>query len=456
MGEHDRVNVKDIAKRTAKISTQTQPTFLEVSPQYSLRPYQKRAVDAVLRELIDHDRVLLHAPTGSGKTRMAMNVVSMHLRQNAPTMVLWLAPTKELVKQAAEDFSVAWGTQGDVPAVVIQWRGGGETFSHGTTIRRNTVLVAGIHMAGKSVNADPWIERSLLEKVSLVVFDEAHHSIAPTFQELVEGILTDSGISSRRLLGLSATPGRANLEETKSLVEMYEGRKVVIGEGNNPVRYLVDNGFLARAVVETHKVDFLSPLTTQGSDYAPSDLEHLGQNEDHNQEIVNLVQELFDEGHLRVIAFTPSVDSAEKCAADMHRRGYAYAHAVSGVTSADKRDYYTRTFQQPVASNGNPQVLFNCNVLTAGFDAPEISAAVIGQPTKSAVRLQQMIGRALRGPQSGGTEKAVIHMLVDKSFTKYAELADMFCQWESIWEESNPNEPTHDSTSSLIEGQDND
>ena len=411
------------------------PTFDEVSPRYSLRPYQKNAVDAVLRTLENHDRVLLHAPTGAGKTRMAMSVVSMHLRQNAPTMVLWLAPTKELVEQAAKAFSAAWEAQGDVNAVVIQWRGGGERFTHGTTILRNTALIAGLQMAGQSVSTDEWIERSLLDRVSLVVFDEAHHSVAPTFRNLVEGILAGGDRAKRRLLGLSATPGRANSEETRGLVKMYKGQKVSIGEGGNPVRYLVDKKYLARAVIETHEVQSSAAPTGQGEEYSDSTLARLGEDSERNNRIVDLVQRLFDEGHRRVIAFTPSVASAEDCASTMRSKGCPYAHAVSGATPADARDYYTRNFQIPVASDPNARVLFNCNVFTAGFDAPEISAAVIGQPTKSAVRLQQMVGRALRGPKSGGTEEAFIHMVVDASYSEFADLADMFCQWESLWEE---------------------
>ena len=135
----------------------------------------------------------------------------------------------------------------------------------------------------------------------------------------------------------------------------------------------------------------------------------------------------------------------------MQRNGWAFAHAVSGATAADKRDYYTRTFKQPVNTNGNPQVLFNCNVLTAGFDAPEISAAVIGQPTKSAVRLQQMVGRALRGPESGGTEEATIHMMVDASYSDYADLAEMFCQWESLWEETTQKKFYNEDSTTLEE-----
>ena len=187
--------------------------------------------------------------------------------------------------------------------MVIQWRGGGESFAHGATIRRNTVLVAGIQMAGQAVNVDQWIEQSLLEKVSLVIFDEAHHSVAPTFRDLVERILVNGEHKDRRLLGLSATPGRATPKKPEKLVEMYEGRKVGIGEGGNPVRYLVDKGFLARAIVKNHKVDFSTAPSSQGPDYSSSDLRDLGEDEDRNREIVKLVQGLFDDGHRRVIAF---------------------------------------------------------------------------------------------------------------------------------------------------------
>ncbi|MCY4214731.1 MAG: helicase-related protein [Gammaproteobacteria bacterium] len=201
------------------------------------------------------------------------------------------------------------------------------------------------------------------------------------------------------------------------------------------MRYLVEKGYLARAVIEAHGFSGSPAPNGRGAEYSDRALAHLGEDGERNQKIVDLVQGLFDEGHKRVIAFTPSVDSAEECAAAMRRRGYLYAHSVSGKTPSEARDSYTRTFQQPTATNPNHQALFNCNVLTAGFDAPETSAAVIGQPTKSAVRLQQMVGRALRGPQSGGTKKAVIHMIADESYSEFADLADMFCQWESLWEE---------------------
>ena len=348
-------------------------------------------------------------------------------------MVLWLAPTTELVMQAAQDFRAAWECHGDVDAAVIQWRGGGERFSHGTTIRRNTLLVASLQMAERSVHTDSWIERSLHDRVSLVVFDEAHQSMAPTYRQLVESVVT-AGDVNRSLLGLSATPGRAIAEESRELAAMYDEHKVGVGDGENPVRYLVSKGYLAHANFQMHPFQGSTSPPSGGQDYSDDALSSLGEDESRNLRIVEIVRGLFREGHQRVIVFTPSVESAEKCASLLRGDEFPLAFAVSGATPRDHRNHYIRTFTTPIASLDACQALFNCNVLTAGFDAPETSAAVIGKPTKSAVRLQQMIGRALRGPESGGSEQAEIHMLVDDTFKDFVNLADLFCQWDSLWD----------------------
>ena len=94
-------------------------------------------MDAVLHTLECHDRVLLHAPTGAGKTRMAMSVVSMHLRQNAPTMVLWLAPTRT-VEQAAKAFGTAWEAQRtQMLLVIVALRRGAVSYGYNHATRTN-------------------------------------------------------------------------------------------------------------------------------------------------------------------------------------------------------------------------------------------------------------------------------------------------------------------------------
>ena len=408
-------------------------TFAEIEPRYSLRPYQKKAVNEIAECLSRHKRALLHAPTGAGKTRMAMSFVTSHLRQHGPTMVLWLAPSQELVKQASKDFRKAWTFHGDAPAAVIEWHGRGESFTHGTTINRNTMLIGGLQMAVQSVRVDEWIEKSLHDKVGLVVFDEAHQSVAPSYRELVENIVQADG-ARRVLLGLSATPGRADVEESKALARMYGGHKIGVGDGSNPVHYLQSKGYMAKANVILDSFDGSPRPPDSGQDYSNETLSGLGRDNARNRRIIEIVMDLFEQGHCRVLGFTPSIESAETCAELLREVGYRHSNAVSGETKQERRDHYIDTYSIPLRDSPDPQVIFNCNVLTAGFDVPQTSAAVIGRPTKSLVRLQQIMGRALRGPKSGGNESADIRILADDSYEEFTTLANLFRTWDRLWE----------------------
>jgi len=411
----------------------TKSTFVEVEPQYSLGHYQREAVVAAWRDLEEHGRVLLHAPTGSGKTRMAMSIASMHLRQHGPTMVLWLAPTSELIDQAASAFQEAWKHHGDSVAAVIQWWGEGESFSHGMALSRNTVLVAGLQMAAQSTSATPDALHMLRSKATLIVFDEAHQSTAPTYRTLVEDIL-DAADSDCRLLGLSATPGRIEPSDTKALAKVYGDRKITVAPGYNPVKFLVARGYLAEANVQVRRYPGSSrPADTGDEEYPESVLQELGINQARNEAIVALVRELMNSGHLRIMVFTPSVSSAHWCA-DAMRSIVPHSHAIVGQMRQDARDHILANFRLSVEGHPLPQVIFNCRVLTAGVDLPLTSAVVIGKPTKSHVLLQQMIGRALRGPKSGGTDVAEIRILADESYADFGNLAEMFAHWDDLWD----------------------
>ena len=85
-----------------------------VAPNRGLFPHQKRAASEVERFLYHEDgRAMLHLPTGVGKTRTAMSIVASHLRTRSRGLVLWLAATRELLEQAAEEFELTWSAVGD-------------------------------------------------------------------------------------------------------------------------------------------------------------------------------------------------------------------------------------------------------------------------------------------------------------------------------------------------------
>lgn len=61
-----------------------------------------------------------------------------------------------------------------------------------------------------------------------------------------------------------------------------------------------------------------------------------------------------------------------------------------------------RRFREPSGKDG--KVLINTNMLTTGFDVPDIDCVVMGRPVMSTVEYTQMIGRGMRGPRMTGTK----------------------------------------------------
>jgi len=91
----------------------------------------------------------------------------------------------------------------------------------------------------------------------------------------------------------------------------------------------------------------------------------------------------------------------------LRRRGRSAATVTSDTRTSTRRALIEE-FRA-----GRVRTLCNYGVLTTGFDAPAIRALVIARPTASAVLYEQMIGRGMRGPVFGGTERCLVVDVVD-------------------------------------------
>ena len=93
----------------AERAAPSEPLPDRVGTVHGLFPHQKRAASEVERNLYQESgRVMLHLPTGVGKTRTAMSIVATHLRGRSEGLVIWLAAARELLEQATEEFSKTW------------------------------------------------------------------------------------------------------------------------------------------------------------------------------------------------------------------------------------------------------------------------------------------------------------------------------------------------------------
>ncbi|ESY94893.1 DEAD/DEAH box helicase [Mesorhizobium sp. LNHC229A00] len=408
----------------------------EIQPSFSLFAHQRSVVRrAYSRVGSGYGRTLIHMPTGSGKTRTAMHLVSRALNEFEPGVVVWLATSRELLEQAAETFEAAWASLGNRDLEIRRFWGAGTPAPEDMA---DGILVAGLAKLHAWRERDGLAFLKLAAKVRLVIMDEAHQAVAPTYREVIEGLCGAGGEGA--LLGLTATPGRSwnDMSADEALSEFFGGSKVVleIGDDPNPVKYLLDNGYLSRPAF--HQIEYSPAIRPTPAelkklakldDYAEETLNKLAADTARNLAILDAAKGLIARGHARIILFAVSVEHAQDMASALSAYGILSA-VVSGDTPSPKRTSILKTFK---GGTLRPQILCNFGVLTTGFDAPRTSAAIIARPTKSLVLYSQMVGRATRGPRAGGNETCEILTVHDPAYPGFGDIAEAFFNWEDVW-----------------------
>jgi superfamily II DNA or RNA helicase len=423
--------------RDERAPTDTPPSTGSVSPAYGLFDHQRVAAAKVVRALSEPPRkVVLHMPTGSGKTRTAMHIVAEHLNQNQPTIVCWLSQSAELLEQSAAEFELAWYHLGNRPVDLLRFWG---HRNPDVKAAKDGLIVGGLGKMYAFDNRDPAAMLCLADRASLTVIDEAHQAIAPTYAAILTALHTKR--STNALLGLTATPGRtwSDIAEDKKLSDYFDNRKVTLEiEGfDDPVTFLIEAGYLARPTFRTLNSEAGLALSesdvrelADSIDVPDRILERLGEDAQRNLKIINAVKDLATR-HRRMIVFAPSVANARLLAALLSAQGLD-ASVVTGHTNTAERERMIRSFK---SSANRPMVMVNFGVLTTGFDAPATSAAVIARPTRSLVLYSQMVGRATRGPRAGGNAEAEIVTVADPHLPGFGSVADAFKNWEDVWHE---------------------
>ncbi|KAF2771833.1 P-loop containing nucleoside triphosphate hydrolase protein [Teratosphaeria nubilosa] len=349
----------------------TQDVEVELpAPKKTLRPYQEECIRSVLDYLEKGERRLaLSLATGSGKT-----VIFSHLIDRVPLPVpgahqtLVLAHKRELVTQGASHCSELY------PHLTVEIEMG----------RSKASGLADITVASVPSLKEPRLFKYDPSKFKLILADEAHHAVAPSWLTIFEHFGL-SGIDQRghvALVGVSAT-----LERTDGLS---------LGKVFDHIVYhkdyldMIKDDWLADMTFTTVKsgVD-LSKVKAARGDYQTGSLSRAVNNDETNNIVVGSWMAKAT-NRRSTLVFCVDVAHVAELAKTFRRRGVD-ARSVVGDTPSAERDELLRSFK-----NREYPVLLNCNVFTEGTDIPNIDCVLLARPTRSRNLLVQMIGRGLR------------------------------------------------------------
>lgn len=371
------------------------------------RDHQVAAWDRMTGHYLDEGGKagLVVVPTGGGKTVLAAHwLLEHHIRNGG--RVLWLAHRRSLLRQAMSSFCQI----GNVahPRSMLHLATVSSTDAKWATISGDhDVVFSSMQTAVLEGNAgfvQEFVNDS--DQGVFVVVDEAHHAPAPSYGRLLQSL---KGWGCK-LLGLTATPVRSNDDDERRLAALFDKR--VIYQVTR--RELTEKGILAAPAFKTVKTD-----VNLEKDFTPDDFRHLARYGELGPQVL---QRLAKNAHRNALIVEHYKREREKYgptivfAADtLHAQTLSDEFKKQGV-DADHVDYSRKNSHEIIERYRNhrkPDVLVNVEMLTEGFDAPHTRTVFIARPTRSAGLLSQMVGRALRGPRSGGNDVAHLVTFLD-------------------------------------------
>ncbi len=218
-----------------------------------------------------------------------------------------------------------------------------------------------------------------------IIVHNCHHATANSYRKIYEAY------PNAHHIGVSATPTRTNGEGFKDIFDtLVQGPSV---------RQLIQNGYLVQPKLFARPLNFdLSKVKVTAGDY-------------NEKALMEAMEQSFTYGDLvktwhekaegkKTVVFAININHS-KHIVDIYRQAGIKAEHLDAETDSRDRKTIIDKFRA-----GEITVLSNVNIVTEGFDLPDIECIQLVRPTKSLTLYLQMVGRGLR--PADGKEQAIV------------------------------------------------
>lgn len=321
-----------------------------------LRDYQEECLKAIEENLIKGiHRQMVVLPTGSGKTVIFSELIK---RKNLKTLVI--AHRIELIDQAREKLRII------APEIQSGIFCGDQKYCD------KQVTIASIQSASNA------LELLKSQDYQLLIIDEAHHSAAKTYRQLIYEL----GFHEKGLMvGFTATPKRG--DKTR-LDDVFQ--KIVFDVST---RKLVNKGYLVQPKGIHIKVGIdLRKIKKKMGEFDQESLKEAMQTDEAMAVIIASVKKYASNRHC--IVFGVDIAHCENLVLAIQMAGFT-CQAVHSKLSFEERRQTLKYFEQ-----GKLQFVVNPMILTEGFDCPRADCMINAAPTLNRSLYVQKAGRVLR------------------------------------------------------------
>lgn len=327
----------------------------------SLRPYQIQALDeirAMFRKGVK--KVLLHMPTGGGKTTVYCTMIAEAAKKGSHALVV--VRGRMLVQQASARLD-----REKVPHGVMQ-------ASHWRNLPHEKVQVCSI---------DTLARRKCVPKADIIIIDEAQDTGSESYHWLM------SQYPDAYVVGVSATP------------HVKKGLRHIADEVVYPitVKELTDQGFLVPARYFIPSTPDFSAVSVRNGEY---DARELAAELDKAAIYGDVIESYRTLGENRpALAFAINIKHSLHIVDAFNQAGIPAAHLEADTPQSERE----RILKQ--LEVGELKVVSNVGVLTVGVDLPFVSCLILARPTLSYNLSMQIIGRGTR-PAPGKNDFIVL------------------------------------------------